>query len=293
MIILLHGKDTYRIREKVKDLVDSHSKKNKLGLTYLNSKSSFEELKEEMFFVSMFKEKKLIVFSDLFSNLKVKEDVLNNINKLKDSDNILLLVENVDISEKEKLFGCIDKVQKFDLLSGAKLKEWINKKVISLEGKINNDAIDVLVDFVGGDLWRMENELLKLVNYSQEISSRNVLDMVRSKNEINIFETLDAISFKNKKKAIDLLRKHIEKGDAPIFILAMIASQIRNIISVKNGEIIKQMHPFVYRKSSSQAKNFTMEDLKRIYNRIVELDFEIKVGKIDSNISLDVLISEL
>lgn len=293
MIILLHGKDTYRIREKVKDLVDSHSKKNKLGLTYLNSKSSFEELKEEMFFVSMFKEKKLIVFSDLFSNLKVKEDVLNNINKFKDSDNILLLVENVDISEKEKLLEHIDKVQKFDLLSGAKLKEWINKKVISLEGKINNDAIEVLVDFVGGDLWRMENELLKLVNYSQEISSRNVLDMVRSKNEINIFETLDAISFKNKKKAIDLLRKHIEKGDAPIFILAMIASQIRNIISVKNGEIIKQMNPFVYRKSSSQAKKFTMEDLKRIYNRIVELDFEIKVGKIDANISLDVLISEL
>jgi DNA polymerase-3 subunit delta len=295
MIILLHGKDTYRTRAKAEELIDTYIKKNKskFGLTRLNSKSSFEELEKEMFLVSMFKEKKLIIFSDFFSNAKLKESVLNNIKKFKESENILLLVEDVDILKKEKFHKYFDKVQKFDLLSGAKLREWINNKVIEFGVQIDNEAVEIIVDFVGGDLWRMENELLKLANYSKKISSQNILDMVKSKNEINIFETLDAIAVKNKKKAIVLLRKHMEKGDSPIFILAMIASQIRNIISVKNGEFIKQMNPFVYRKSSSQARNFTMEELKNIYNRIVELDFEIKVGKIDPNISLDILISEI
>lgn len=294
MIILFHGKDSYRIKEKIDEFVKAYKEKNKnyFGLNYLNGKEiTLFDLKEEMLSYSMFSEKKLIIVNNLLSNQKNKEDFLSQIDLFKKSENILILVEENEVLGK--IIDDFDKVNKFDLLNGLKLKDWIKKKVVSLESEIEEEAINKIVEYIGGDLWQINNELMKLSSYSKKITSDNVSKMVRPKNEINIFDTLDAVAQKNKKKAISLLRIHVDKGDSPIFLLSMIASQIRNIISVKNGAVVKQMNPFVYRKSVSQAKNFTMEDLKKIYSRILELDFEIKMGKINPDISLDVLISEI
>lgn len=294
MIILFHGKDSYRIKEKIDEFVKAYKEKNKnyFGLNYLNGKEiTLFDLKEEMLSYSMFSEKKLIIVNNLLSNQKNKEDFLSQIDLFKKSENILILVEENEVLGK--IIDDFDKVNKFDLLNGLKLKDWIKKKVVSLESEIEEEAINKIIEYVGGDLWQINNELMKLSSYSKKITSDNVFKMVRPKNEINIFDTLDAVAQKNKKKAISLLRIHVDKGDSPIFLLSMIASQIRNIISVKNGAVVKQMNPFVYRKSVSQAKNFTMEDLKKIYSRILELDFEIKMGKINPDISLDVLISEI
>lgn len=294
MIILFHGKDSYRIKEKIDEFVKAYKEKNKnyFGLNYLNGKEiTLFDLKEEMLSYSMFSEKKLIIVNNLLSNQKNKEDFLSQIDLFKKSENILILVEENEVLGK--IIDDFDKVNKFDLLSGLKLKDWIKKKVVLLESEIEEEAINKIVEYIGGDLWQINNELMKLSSYSKKITSDDVFKMVRPKNEINIFDTLDAVAQKNKKKAISLLRIHVDKGDSPIFLLSMIASQIRNIISVKNGAVVKQMNPFVYRKSVSQAKNFTMEDLKRIYSRILELDFEIKMGKINPDISLDVLISEI
>lgn len=294
MIILFHGKDSYRIKEKIDEFVKAYKEKNKnyFGLNYLNGKEiTLFDLKEEMLSYSMFSEKKLIIVNNLLSNQKNKEDFLSQIDLFKKSENILILVEENEVLGK--IIDDFDKVNKFDLLSGLKLKDWIKKKVVLLESEIEEEAINKIVEYIGGDLWQINNELMKLSSYSKKITSDDVFKMVRPKNEINIFDTLDAVAQKNKKKAISLLRIHVDKGDSPVFLLSMIASQIRNIISVKNGAVVKQMNPFVYRKSVSQAKNFTMEDLKRIYSRILELDFEIKMGKINPDISLDVLISEI
>jgi DNA polymerase-3 subunit delta len=140
----------------------------------------------------------------------------------------------------------------------------------------------------------VENEIMKLVSYSKNISEKNIDLLIHPNHETNIFDTVDAIAVKDKKKAINLIKNHVEKGESAIYILAMIASQIRNILSVKSGGAGQLgMHPFVFRKTTYQAKNFSLEELKNIYSRITQLDSEIKVGKIDQSIALDVLISEI
>jgi len=303
MIILLHGEDAYRMRRKLKEIMEEHKQKHKSGLNlrYLEGKIvSFDDLRNEMLGISMFKEKKLVVVSDIFSNLKLKEELLEKGKVFADSDNILLLTENSHILKKEKLLSFLGKkgeVREFELLSGVKLDNWVKKEVEERGGSIDNNALEKLIEYVGGDLWQMENEITKLINYNKNISLGNVELLVKAKYETNIFDTIDAIAVKDKKKAVNLLKRHIEKGDSVLFLLAMIASQIRNIISVKAGQSLNAgqmgMHPFVFRKASFQARNFSLEDLKRIYKKIVGLDSDIKVGKIDQDIALDVLISEI
>lgn len=298
MIILLHGGDTYRMKRKMKEIMDEHKEKHKSGLNlrYLEGKTvSFDDLRNEMLGISMFKEKKLVVLSDVFFNSKVKEEIIEKGRAFIDSDNVLLLVESSMIPAKDKLLGFLEKegkVQEFEPLSGVKLNNWAKKEIERLKGNFNDGALEKLIEYVGGDLWQLENEIKKLVNYSSSIKEKDVEEMVKPKYETNVFDTIDAIAAKNKKKAIELLKEHAEKGDSVLYLLAMVASQIRNIISVKSGSV-SGMHPFVLRKATYQAKNFSMEDLKRIYQRIVDLDFEIKVGKIEQDMALDVLISEI
>lgn len=300
MIIFLHGEDTYRSRRKLFEIMEEHKKKHRSGLNlrYIDAKNiDFEDLRNEMLGVSMFKEKKLVVLLNVFSNNKLKEELVSRGDVFTGSDNLLLLYEDQAVSEKDKLYGFLEKhakIQEFEALKGKKLKDWALNEFKNKGGKIDNEALELLVEFTQGDLWSISNEIIKLVNYAPSgVKKDDVLLLVKPNFETNIFETVDAIATKDKKRAVDLLKAHIEKGDSAIFLLAMIASQIRNIISVKGEGKRINMNPFVIRKSMQQAVNFSMDDLKNIYRRIVELDSEIKGGKIDQNIALDILISEI
>jgi len=263
MIILFFGKDEYRIREKIREFSEAHKDKNKSQPSTLTN-PNIEEIRREMLSVSMFKEKKLVIVR----NFSVSDNFLTQVDLFKDSPNILLLISENDIN-----IDC--KKQEFDLLTSQELKKWIQQKVEKMGGIINNDSLSMLIEYIGNDLWRMENEIKKLVNYSSSILTENVKKLVRDRNEINIFETISAIARKNKKEALQSIRKHLDRGDAPIYILAMFAFQVRKIISAKE----KGMY-----------NNFTMDELKNLYDKIVQLDYEIKTGKTDAEESLNILI---
>jgi len=141
----------------------------------------------------------------------------------------------------------------------------------------------------------------------QEIGEEDVELLVRPKIETDIFKTIDAISSRNKKQALLLIHKHLEKGDSPLYLLSMINFQFRNLLLVKSCEskaelyvndtrILSEklkLHPYVIRKSIQQARRFTIDELKKIYQKIFQADLNIKTGKIDPQTALDLLITEI
>jgi len=94
-----------------------------------------------------------------------------------------------------------------------------------------------------------------------------------------------------------LIRRHLENGDSPSYILSMISYQLRNLISVKGlkGKNLSQLKLsfFVLNRSLAQAKHFSLEELKNLYQKILDLDLGIKTGKIDPEVALDLLIFDL
>ncbi len=300
MIILFYGKDTYRLKEKLNEIVEEYKKKHKSGfnLKFLDAKEiNIDDLKSDFSSISMFKEKKLFVLSNVFSNAKIKEDFEKKAHLFFESSNILVLVEEGDISSKDKLFCLLKekaKIEVFNLLRVDQVKKWIKER---LKGKeIELTAMDKLVEFVGSDLWKMSKEIEKLINYSSKtIKEKDVELLVSPVFDSNIFETIDAIARKEKKKAVELISHHLKKGDSAPYIFSMIAFQFRNIISVKGVENPNSLglNPFVLRKSISQAKNFSIEKLKEIYSKIVYLDTDIKTGRISPETALDFLIFDV
>ena len=311
MIIFLYGKDTFRSRQKLKELALRHQNIHKSGLNlkyFSGDDFSFEEFSDQAHQVSMFEEKKLFVLSGFFANKGFQEKFLEKGKEFASSKDIFLFYEEGDMLKTNRLFRFLiekGKTQKFEPLSGTKLISWIKKRAVGLGGDISPSAVKKLVDYVGDDLWQADNEIKKLVSFKSKklINPEDIDILVRAKVETNIFKTIEAISQKDKKKALFLLHWHLGKGDNPLYLLSMVNFQFRNLLIVKDlslrnisyPAIIKQskLHPFVARKSYQLSQKFTLEELKRIYQKIFEADLQIKKGRLDPQAALDLLVAEI
>lgn len=295
------------MREKLKEMIERYKKIHKSGLN-LKYFDDFANLKDEIRQVPMFKEKKLAVITDVFANLNFKEKFLENKKDFLKTEDIILFYQEGEINKSNSLFKFLKKnakSQEFKFLGGQRLKTWIKKEFNRYETEIDSGVLEKLIEYIGNDLWRMSNEIKKLASFknNKKVRAEDVELLVRSKIETDIFKTIDAIAEKNKKQALKLLHKHLEKGDSPLYLLSMINYQFRNLLIVKDfiekhkpyNVILKKsgLHPFVVKKTYYQSQKFTFQELKKIYQKIFKVDLDIKTGRIQPEIALDLLITEI
>ncbi|TSC75942.1 MAG: hypothetical protein G01um101430_112 [Parcubacteria group bacterium Gr01-1014_30] len=299
MIILLHGPDTYRSRQKLQEIVERYRKVHKSGLslTYYDALSdSFEKFFDEFRQFTMFKEKKLVVLQNVFQSESFKEKFLRSQKSFFKTDNIIVIFEQGKVLKGDRLFKQLSKeakTQEFSILQGTPLRNWVKKEFEKYSARPEPQAVEKLIEFVGFDSWRIASEVKKLAAFNKSVDERTVELLVSQKIDTDIFKTIDAIGAKNKKQAIALLKKHLLSGDPPLYLLSMINYQFRNLLLVKSGSKHPNMHPFVARKSAEQARRFSFEELKRIYRKLLETDLNIKTGKLDAETALDLLVAEL
>jgi DNA polymerase III subunit delta len=295
------------MEEMVKSYKDVHKKG--LSLVIFDGQNlDFDDLANQLKTNSMFKEKKLLIIKDVFSNKKFKEDFLKNAKKFVDSDDLVLFYEGAGIDKRDALLKFLlekSKAQEFTALEGAKLETWLKKYIAECGLEIEPLAIKKLIFYVGNDLWQMQNEVAKLKNYAKnrKILIDDVALLVKPKIENDIFETIDSLAQKRKDKALYLLHKHLEKGDSPLYLLSMINFQFRNLLIVRDlvekkipfYEVAKRsgLHPFVAKKTYWQAEKFDLVQLKKIYHKIFQIDLAIKTGKIEPEAALDILVADL
>lgn len=301
MIILLYGPDTYRSRQKLNEIVEHYKKVHKSGLNlkYFDGKKlDFKDFRQEFEQIPMFSEKKFFIVKNVFSNLEFQKSFLENSKKFTDQKNIILFYEEETLQNSFfKFLTKNAKMQEFRFLEVQKLKNLAKKEFEKYQSRIDPQALDILIDFIGNNLWQLSNEIKKLVSFKRkkETSAKDVLLLVKPKIETDIFKTIDAIAFKNKKRALSLIHKHLEKGDSPLYLLSMINFQFRNLLMVKESKSLKNLnlHPYLIKKSVWQAEKFTKEELKKIYQNLFQVDLDIKTGKINPEVALDMLITDI
>ncbi len=321
MIIFLYGEDSYRSRQKLNEIIEEYKKIHKSGLNFKffdfdEPNVSVESLINEFRQNSMFKEKKLAIIANLFLNPEQKEIFRKNINAFADSDNILIIYEKMSIGESCPLFKDLKKnkkvkKQEFRNLVGFEIRNWIKKEIEKRKVEIEPMAFNLLLNYVSDDLWLISNELDKLVNFKKTIKSdsfgkvrieeKDIKLLIKPKIEKNIFKLIDALAQKNKKAAIRLINWHLENGDTPTYLLAMIGYQFKNLLIVKELKeknksyniILKEsgIHSFALKKTYSQANYFSLNELKKIYRFIFEIDLKMKTGAINQEAALEMLVA--
>jgi DNA polymerase-3 subunit delta len=204
-----------------------------------------------------------------------------------------------------KKLSPLAEVRTFPLLRGRDLKAWIRQRVKAEGGDIIPQAVNLLAELIGGDLWAMDGEIQKLLLYSREhlISEDDVRQLVSHVQEANIFALVDAVAEGRTELAQRILHRLYDEGVAPIYILVMITRQFRLIAQARDlGKGLSRLQiqdrlglksSYSLDKTLSQAKLYDFEGVKRAYDKLLETDLAIKTGKYSDKLALELLVTEL
>ncbi|HET7090077.1 MAG TPA: DNA polymerase III subunit delta [Anaerolineae bacterium] len=183
---------------------------------------------------------------------------------------------------------------------------WIEKRALLHGGRIDRKAASKLAQVIGSDLRRLDSEIQKLITYvnaARPIGEDDVARLVSPSIEANIFDLVDALGRRDGRRAMGELHRLLDLGENSLGLLAMITRQFRLLIQIKElqeknvpaPEMAKTLgqHPFVIDKIGQQARNFSMEQLERIYVHLLDVDVGIKTGEVGDVLALDLLVAEL
>ena len=149
----------------------------------------------------------------------------------------------------------------------------------------------MLVSLVGSDMWKLNNEINKLVVEEEGVIEIDKIKELVSENfNDNIFELTDAVAEKNKKTFLYLLERHLRSGTDSSYLLSMLIRQFRILLQAKS---ILEENPyanlstelkipfFVEKKIKNQAGKYSLDQLKKIYGQLVAIDIELKTSYFD------------
>jgi DNA polymerase III subunit delta len=196
-------------------------------------------------------------------------------------------------------------VRAYPLLKHRELVTWIQNRVNTQGNQISPQATELMARLVGNDLWTMSNEIDKLTLYApgRLILEKDVKAIVSHAQEANVFTLIDAIFEGNVGLAEDLLHQLLVAGATSAYLLSMLSRQIRLVLLTK--EMVINLKPesemklklgladYPFKKTTEQAQKYSMDSMKRIYEKLLETDVAIKSGKYDDNLALIVLLVEL
>jgi DNA polymerase-3 subunit delta len=194
-------------------------------------------------------------------------------------------------------------VKQNNLLEGYQLERWIIKEVNKQHKKIDNDAVQELIIFIGNDLWKLSREIEKLISYTdtENIIIQDIRDIVCGRVNANMFEMIEAIALENTSIAITLFRKQIIVGDDIFHIFSMYAYQVRlllNVSSAMNEGILNKddianilkVHPFVVQKTMNMLQKLSYNKIVNMHHNLTKIDFESKIGNYDMEPALELFI---
>ena len=319
MIIFLYGQDTYRSTERLNILrgafIEKFDPRGHSVVVLHGDELKIEDFRKSVFSQGLLSTKRFVVVKNIITEKRTAdfyEDLAENLkNKKLTKDVILVFWEGSDLAGKKrgnKLYSVLsrtDKVEEYKPLEAGKLNNWVIQEVKNQKGKISKQAVDYLAANLGPDLWVQKSELDKLtaLRNGKLIRLEDVEMFVSLAMNDNIFHFADALSNKNTKQAAKLLDDQLSLGANEFYLLTMLARQFKILLQVKEGldqgfsspalQRELKLHPFVIKKSLAQARKFTIEELKKIYQRLLEIDIKLKTSGTSPKVLFDIFIVEV
>jgi len=310
MFYLIGGENIYESTKKLKEVVKDFVEKSKGSVKVFNADEIFyiTEITSNTESLNLFGGNKLFVIkriSQLRSNLyqKFNEYLTKNLKGVN-----IIIWDDKSFDKRMGIYKLAKKkgiIEEFEILKYYKLKSWIEQYLKKMDLNIDYEATEELIYRIGSDQMQLANvfEIIKLYldkNKGNNINKELIRNITELSAEESIWNLMESISQKNKKKSLQSIENLIkEKGDFPV-IISMLARQLKILAMTlfmlekgKSGnEISKElgMHPYVIKKAIDSAKNFKIEQLKKLYDKLIRIDFAVKEGRFEEKIALDLFV---
>lgn len=309
MLYLLYGTENYLIKKEIDKILNANSIE-KINVSEYNLEiDNFKDIIEDANTISLFADKKAIIVNNsyLFTGKSIKNendpelflDYFKNVNP---DSIIIFIVDSEKLDERKKIVKEIKKIgtvkdfnQKNDLTDI--LKNMFEGYNISIQD------IRFMIDRCGNNLDILSQEVNKIKIYKDEdknITKEDIINLTSKNIDIDIFGFVDTIVNKNKNKALEIYKEMLINGEEPIKILVILANQFRIIYQAK--ELYKQgysdndiatmigIHPYRIKLALKKAINYNSDTLLDYLEKLADLDYDIKIGNIESSLGLEMFI---
>jgi len=307
MIYILYGLQDYLINKKIKELTNNINQYEIEKFDLENS--NLKEIIDSATTISLFSLNKTIIVynSYVFSSTKktCEEKEIEILQKYIENPNkdttIIFVVSNEKLDSRKKIVSLAKKHCEIIEFNEVKNTEKIIEEMIK-PYKINTNQIRLLINYTGDNLYMLENEINKLKTYKNDdlITDEDIINVTTKNINTDIFVLIDNIINKNIDEALTSYYELIKVGEEPIKILVMLANQFRLMYQVKElskkgyriydiMDLLDQKQ-YPIQKAIQKGYNYDSKLLLDYLNKLSELDINIKTGKVDKNIGLELFI---
>ena len=190
--------------------------------------------------------------------------------------------------------------------------KWAMETAAAEQVRFDTDAARELVDSLGGDMMMIANELEKLTVYvgqRQRITLGDIETMVLAAKQRSFYELTDAISARDRTRALTVLDAILSSGDgeeAAIGHLYMLARTFRQMLviserNVRDSRALWQalwqgfrVPPFAAEDVIRQARRYkSRRELTAAIRRIARADFALRSNPVSKRLVLENLVLDL
>ena len=212
-----------------------------------------------------------------------------------------------EIDKRSKLYKAVKnagKIVEFTSQTEELLTRWVLTR-IKKEGKnITGSVMQLFLNKVGNDMGNIDRELEKLLCYCMEkevIEAADVEAVTTEQTTNKVFDMVNAIAEHNQRKALDLYYDLLTLKEPPMRIMYLISRQFQILLNIKdmsgkgfdNAAMAKNagIPPFAVRRNLSQAKGFTMQQLKQAIRDGVDYEEAVKTGRMNDQMAVELFIT--
>lgn len=300
MIYLFHGTDRYQT------WVDSRKQAAKLakqsGLEVLPLEADeidINQLLNHITAVSLFNNKSLVLLKRLFDSAALARQFETILDTFKDVDIVIWQPGKAD--KRTTLYKSIAKQGQVVEHTQPKFRDlvsWVSKTAKQKKLQLPSRLAELIIERVGEDKFRLEQELEKLVRLSEaelpeaekvepsEVSEDLILDSVGVSTTGDVWTFLDALASGNRKKALLEYDKMMRFEPNTQYIIAMLARELWLMSQVLNAQEkgiplnTLGMAPFVLTKTQKKLRRYSWQRIQKLSQGLLRLDYAIKQGAV-------------
>lgn len=187
------------------------------------------------------------------------------------------------------------------------LTTWIIGRSSALGLRMAPNVAHILGDSTGTDAATVEDALERLRLYLGDRSEarEDDIEAVVSESRVrSVFEMTDALGQRNTARALRTLSNMLHNREAPLRLLATLATHMRRLVIVKDlldqispqsPELASELGvpPFLARKLADQSHHFSKPELRRAMLRLAQTDLELKSARRSDDIILEEMVFDL
>lgn len=304
---LIYGDDNGLVENQVTEIINKLKIDKDNIVTYSLNNTSMEDIILEASMFSMFGTNKVIVindancFKDKVDNIEVLEEYFDKYNH----DNYLIFTLNGKPDTRKKVYKLMDKMGSVIAVKNDRdyLYNYVNKYIIDNNYQMSSNNIIYFLSKVGSDINNIKNELDKLMIYKDNdhnILKEDIDEMVIVNIDDEIFALTDAVINGDISNSMRLYNFFINHNYEQVQIIALLGSQFHFLFQVKRlynqgkykDDIAKilEVHPYRVKLALGKIYSYSEELLLSYISKLADMDKNIKLGKIDKGLALELFL---